>query len=217
MKDAKILERVRRLLAMAADTSSPNEAAIAAGRARHLMDKWQISEMELRTSHPDDFGSAVHPVKEETYVGVLAIAMAWLNDCNVQVVIGKRGFTNYQFDGYLVDTVTARELFLYLLAQCEVQAKRVMGAKKPFRSGFAFGVQTQVRAILKQREQLVMSDGRSLVVSKKAMVTERFGVMRTHRPQVNNQGSTNYQKGFDAGKAAGLNRQVGGETQRKLG
>lgn len=31
MKDDKTLDRIRKLLAMAADTSSPNEAAIAAG------------------------------------------------------------------------------------------------------------------------------------------------------------------------------------------
>ena len=35
----KIKERIAKLLAMARDASSPNEAAIAAQRARSLMDK----------------------------------------------------------------------------------------------------------------------------------------------------------------------------------
>ena len=148
MKDDKILERIRRLLAMAGDTSSPNEAAIAAGRARKLMDKHQVSDMDLKSMKDEDFGQARYPLKRKQWHGVLAVAMAWLNDCNVKTVEGKRGFSSMEFSGYLVDAVTAKELYLYLLAQADVQASKCKGRKEPFKTGVAAGVQAQVKEIL---------------------------------------------------------------------
>ena len=47
MATPKIMERVRKLLAMAKDATSPHEAAIAARRARSLMDKHQLEEHEM--------------------------------------------------------------------------------------------------------------------------------------------------------------------------
>ncbi|NNK82763.1 MAG: DUF2786 domain-containing protein, partial [Flavobacteriaceae bacterium] len=41
MIDEKIVTRIENLLRMAEDSSSPNEAAIAAVRAKKLMDKYQ--------------------------------------------------------------------------------------------------------------------------------------------------------------------------------
>ncbi len=46
-QNLEIIERVRKLLSMAVDTSSPHEAAIAASRARKLMDKHQIDLADL--------------------------------------------------------------------------------------------------------------------------------------------------------------------------
>ena len=213
MKDDKTLNRIRKLLAMAADTSSPNEAAIAAGRARTLMDKHQISEMDLRSSAPEDFGTSTQ-LSFGVWCGMLAVAMAWLNDVNTKYAT-VQGAAVVQFDGYLVDTVTAKELYLYLLAQVELQSKKVRGRKEPFKRGFAVGVQEQVKKILKEREQLVMSDGRSLVASKRAMVTEHFGAMRTlsvHKSR----SDPNFAAGYAAGSTIGLNRQVTGAGQQRI-
>jgi len=52
----KIVERVRKLLAMSEDTSSPHEAAIAAKRAAHLMQQYNIDNAAvlLNTLSDDD-------------------------------------------------------------------------------------------------------------------------------------------------------------------
>lgn len=46
-KAKKIRERIRKLLAMAGDASSPQEAAIAARRAKALLHKYNLSEADV--------------------------------------------------------------------------------------------------------------------------------------------------------------------------
>ncbi len=45
----KIINRVKKLLALSNDTSSPNEAAIALKRVRSLMDKYQLTHEDILT------------------------------------------------------------------------------------------------------------------------------------------------------------------------
>jgi len=55
-KDEKILKRIKNLLDMAMDSSSPNEAMIAARRSRALMDEHQISKDDLLSIDDNSFG-----------------------------------------------------------------------------------------------------------------------------------------------------------------
>ncbi len=210
MTHEKILDRIRKLLSMAADTSSPNEAAIAAKRARHLMDEHQVSDWDLKQARPEDFGEA-GTMYAERWHGMLGIAMAWLNDVNVALVEGKRGKPVMRFQGYLVDAVTAKELWLYLVAQAEAQAKATPGKKAPYKHGFAVGVQRQVKEMLKEREQIKTSNGTALVVAKRNLVEERYGKMNITSGRQRHSGA-NYEKGVADGMKAGLNRQVGGTS-----
>lgn len=80
----KIKERVAKLLAMAEDTSSPEEAAIAASRARKLMDKHQLEAWECQKDVQEPFCEAratrvyaAMPV----YLDILSVAVAKFNDC----------------------------------------------------------------------------------------------------------------------------------------
>lgn len=80
----KVKERIAKLLAMAKDASSPNEAAIAAQRARGLMDKYQLDEYDISEAAPDVFGEqditrvfAAIPY----HMDILAVAVALYNDC----------------------------------------------------------------------------------------------------------------------------------------
>ena len=51
--DPKIMERIQNLLRMAEDTSSPNEAAIAARRAEALMRKHQLTQVDVMVKNLD--------------------------------------------------------------------------------------------------------------------------------------------------------------------
>jgi len=80
----KIKDRIAKLLAMAEDTSSPEEAAIAASRARKLMDKYQLDAWECTKDIEEAFAKmratrAYASLPE--YINILATAVAKFNDC----------------------------------------------------------------------------------------------------------------------------------------
>ncbi len=176
------------------------------------MDQHQVTDWDLKQDNPDDFGVS-QQISLDTAHGMLGIAMAWLNDvnCRVTAVPGlpaSSGATMVLFEGYLVDAITAKELWLYLVAQCDQQAKQCRGkkAQASYRIGFAAGVQHQVKDILKDREKIVLGNGKSLVVCKRNLVTEKYGQMRTST--VRQQTSAGYSAGYSAGCKTGLNRQA---------
>lgn len=227
MNNEKIIDRIRKLLAMANDTSSPNEAAIAAGRARKLMDEYQITEMDLTSVQDDEFGAAVFSTGykwRNTATGYLAIAVAELNDCVVRYVRGG-GNVNIQFRGFLADAVTATEMLSYLKREMQRQAEmrvdwgwpNTRADRSAFRLGFGEGVGDQVKEIMRERRELKTSNGTELVVVKKQLVTERFGQSATRERETTTRGSSAaYQAGQRAGRNARLNRQTTGATQRRI-
>ena len=85
----KVKERIAKLLRMAQDSSSPNEAAIAASRARSLMDKYQIGEADLDGEIHDVFGSERYGRNYKnipSLISILAVAIARFNDCRVAIM-----------------------------------------------------------------------------------------------------------------------------------
>ena len=207
-----IIDKVRKLFAMAKDASSPNEAAIAARQARALMDKHQLSELDLTVTEASQFG---HEDFGETktvpdWVSVLGLAVGRLNDCRSIIIrVGDRKVI--RFKGFLTDAVCAAEMMKYLQATAMRLAKSVDGRaeRNTYRRGFASGVRRQIDEILREREHIKTSSGTALVVAKQALVTEQFGRQQVSRRRVNLSGSSfAYQRGVEAGKNVSLNRQV---------
>ena len=216
MTREQVLSKIRKLLAMAADTSSPHEAAIAAGQARKLMDNFQVTEFDLKTTEPEDFGTAFQVGPDELWLARLGLAMARLNDCVATMKRNEHGLVQMEFAGYLVDAVTAKELYLYCMAQGMRQAAKRRGRKADYLLGFATGIAQQVREILRERDQIKTSNGTALVVAKRSLVEQRFGVQKVSRHSANARDSAAYSAGVNAGKATGLHRQVSGVGQRRL-
>ena len=219
-----IIDRIRKLLAMSKDTSSPHEAAIAARRARALMDAHQVSELDLSTVTDDQFGEEVFRTGQKTYnhaIGSLALAMARLNDCVAIGVNAEGGGKGVRFSGLLADVSTAILMLSWLRREMYRQAElHVEGRanRAAFRKGFASGVQQQVKDILAERERDVrMSDGRSLVVAKQALVKQRFGAQRVRTRSATMSGDRSaYDRGRQVGQRTNLSRQVSGNHQRTL-
>jgi len=223
MKEEKILDRIRKLLAMSKDTSSPYEAAIAAGRARKMMDKFQVSELDLTTVSDSDMaeeGFDTGMKTQSTVVSSLAVAVATLNDCHV--VIGTvRGHKVLTFQGMFVDAVCAIELMKYLKDEMYKQAKNNATGRadrSAYRLGFAAGVTNQVRKIMRDRKQLkTEKTGTALVACKQQLVNKHFGATRYKEQRTKFSGSAqSYYQGKEAGMNASLNRQVNGAGQPRL-
>lgn len=131
----KIIERIRRLLAMANDTSSPHEAGIAARRVQKLMEEYNLHNVESILSDLEDdanvgqetvtnfkvAGRSKKAAKEcPPWVGRLSIAVARLFDCEVRItsaepLTGVRGSVALAFYGYKTDLEVCKWTFEYLL------------------------------------------------------------------------------------------------------
>ena len=222
----KVLDRIRKLLAMAGDTSSPHEAAIAAKRARSMMDKHQVSEVDLTTMSASDMGHSDLELKQKTnnlFTSVLSVAVATYNDCQVKYVQAGP-YLNARFEGMLVDSVCAIELFKYLRDEAYSQAERFHTGRKDrhaYRVGFSSGVASQVREMMKERETINIEAGpqigTSLVVCKMQLVHKHFKPVKYTNSASSYSGSASaQQQGFQAGRKAGLNRQVSGSSSKAL-
>lgn len=159
----RIKERIAKLLAMAADSSSPEEAAIAAGRARKLMDAHQLEAWECNQEIQEDFHSRRASRTYATfpeYLLVLATAVAKFNDCQA---VRPRDFMSYkmeskrnqnegrapkstgtylEFRGYATDVQMAVDMFERLQAAMNAQCKAYLApfgySKYPVKIGTAW-------------------------------------------------------------------------------
>jgi hypothetical protein len=218
------MDRIRKLLAMAGDTGSPHEAAIAARRARKLMDDYQISEMDLTTIDGADMGNndfSRGQKKASTFHGVLGVAVATFNDVQCKYVRNRvTGNLDLRFEGLLVDTVCATELFRYLSQEAYKQAERKeqgRADRHAYRVGFSSGVAAQVEEIMRERQELKTGTGTALVACKMALVHQHFKPIKYGSSSYSFSGDrSSFQSGKRAGRNAGLNRQVGGNQQGRL-
>lgn len=186
MKDkSKILERIRKLLTMAADQSSPAEASIAANRARKLMDTWQINESDVPDF--DDFlirqagkGRRFTPKWEN----IMAVAVGKYNDCLVvysqsSPVSGHKA----TFKGYGPDVDLCVMVYEHLVAVGCVECSRNMPTKRynarlgtAFKEAFAREVCDRLKQLgIERHGEVAFQGGKELMIRKIEMVKEQFG------------------------------------------
>ena len=186
--DSKILERIRALLAMGGDVSSEHEAAIALKRARSLMDKHQVTLADIDDIDDDSFGSSYFETgsaKQKIWVSSLSIKIAKLNDCiaSIKSRTNKRAPVTYVFKGFAEDAKICDFMLIYLVDTCNRlynRDKAKLGLsgisdKNDYLHGLVAGLSEKMQAMIDERVSQQASDGRSLVLVKKAMVEQQFG------------------------------------------
>ena len=178
----RLLERVRKLYAMARETeASPREAEIALRRCQSLMARFGIAESDLETSA---FGAAASPRRSVAmHVRYFGSAVAALHD--VLFVTG--GAHGVEFRGYGIDVQVARLTLEYLEGAVErsLAARRRAGgfpagrsAAYDYRVAFASEVYARVDAIVAERcraERAASSAGTALTVRKREIVERECG------------------------------------------
>lgn len=222
----KIVDRVRKLLAMAADVSSPNEAAIAARRARALMDKYQISSTDLEedNEYQENLAGGFYKFMP-TWRNILACAVAKYNDCNGAMARdGKRW--SVKFQGLDTDVALATHMYLFLIEANTRLCKQFMleyheGANKPslmdsFKKGCASELCTILREMIKEREKNhVGAKGQSLVLVKQALVEQHFGKPKYSEKAADIADSHAHAQGRVAARTVNIGNHVAGPEQRK--
>lgn len=212
----KIINRIRALLAMGADTSSENEAAIALKRARKLMDEHQVSLSDVEAMTEDDLGSADYDVgssKQKLWVGSIALKIAEMNDCIVRIASRRRGENiRYQFDGFKEDAKMCEFMLVYLVDTCNRLYLRDKGKlnlkgagdKNDFLTGMAQGLSKRMDEIIEQRKKAMSEacDGRSLMVMKAAIVEKAHGKQKTSKRKTYSYRETNEKAYYGGSKAS---------------
>lgn len=226
--DNKILERIRALLAMGGDVSSEHEAAIALKRARSLMDKHQVTLADIDNMNDDDFGSSYFETgssKQKRWVTSLAIQIAKLNDCIVKFKArtNKRAPMTYVFEGFAEDAKICDFMLVYLVDTCNRlynRDKNKLGLsgiadKNDYLFGLVSGLTDKIKAMIKERNKEQASDGRSLVLVKKAMVEGKFGEAKYKTGRTRHVDSNIYAAGRTAAKDVHLGSFVGTSAKAK--
>lgn len=214
--DPKILERLRKLLSMAADGSSPQEAAIAAKQARTLMDKHQLSKSDLVES--DEFGIvSVGAARRFTPVWEqgIAILVAQYNDCVVSLE-NINSFRVLTFKGLEADVVAAKLMFTYLTDNGKRLCKNYMAGHYNARTGTQFKG-AYVRALNEKFKELIvertkLTTNTALMVVKKDLVKSKFGETKTafHRTKeyYDEKARAAVAAGYMAGKVTNINVEI---------
>jgi len=217
----RIIDRVRKMLAMADDNANANEAATAARMAEALMRKHQIDNADLLASRMADEGVQTWDYGRNTrtmvgWISYLAAGVATANDCDA---IGKKrnGRTYIEFTGMAEDIAMAEAMLPYLVSEVDRLAKRQGGGRAElgaFRRGCASTIARRLRELAAERRAQFeeTTAGTALVTAKGAAI-----VAATGRPfqnfssrRANEREAYAYQAGRRAGNNVSLSPQVGG-------
>jgi hypothetical protein len=192
----KIKDRVAKLLRMADDASSPNEAAIAAGRARALMDKYQIEAFDAHAQVKDEFSvqaGSVYFNELPTYMSTFGVAVAQYNDCQARyewapTYSADQGKKRIMFMGYKQDVDLAIAMFKRLLKVVDRLSREYLKAKghttpQPrlsvqFKYGAVTEINSRIRMMTVERDAITSSGGTSLVIAKKNDVEAEYGKVK---------------------------------------
>ena len=183
----KLLERIRKLYAMAQEAdSSPHEAEIALRRCRSLMERFGVNESDLES--PEFSSTKVGKGYRATpaYVSVLGSSVALLHDC-LCVDSG-----HIEFRGFSVDADVAQLTYGYLFDAMErsLKLRKACGDVAPGRSasfdyrvGFAISVLRRCQAIDAERKASataspLTSSQSGAVASDHALVVKKLELVR---------------------------------------
>lgn len=230
MANEKILDKIRKLLRMANDVGSPNEAAIAAKRARKLMDDHQVKAEDLVES--DGFGTiktndsyAFMPIWQQH----LAVAIAKWNDCQCKFAYDYGDWDGrskvkkrVEFQGFDSDVILCNVMYEYLVSTVKRWCKEYMKSEghtryiasigDSFKYGMSSSLCDRISDLTSQRQEEMKSTGKDLVVVKSALVAANFGNVKYKTESDNREFDPEQRKAFlnghDAGGKVSLSEQL---------
>lgn len=203
--------KIQKLMNLAEKSSNENEAASALAKARSLMDKYELTQIDILE---------VDGVKKEfmegratrtfaacpKHIDILAVAVATFNDCqavrNGEIVNYKKKEHDAKKYGYYIifrGLKTDVEMALDMMARlmtvindlCDKylieighEGKYPVGIGSKFKYGCASGICNKLKEFQKERDLLTTSAGTGLVLAKGNMVAEYFGNVKYGKSKV---------------------------------
>lgn len=230
MDRKKILDRIKKLLAMADDASSPNEAAIAARRAKKLMNEYSVTHADVIAGHMtlDDFVEGTAGPDYRSYpawMQHLAVSVAKYSDCNARWDYTPRARKVIKFQGEATDLELARYLFTYLIRTIERLTKEAGLSWPAERDSFKRGAVSEISTTLERMkaeerawfEDSTRKNALVLVDKKVALRKQKFGVARYGKSSSSASDGTAYYGGQAAGRGVSIRRGVNGTSRGAAG
>lgn len=229
MKDQKIIDRVRKLLAMAEDSSSPHEAAIAATRASKLMQQHNLDSAAVRVKqgiNRDDMSQREAGLgygRIPAWYSQLLIPVAELHDCHVRYVrrngTGPNAIeTAAEFLGVDSDPEVCTYVFDFLCQQMDFLSRRYKHENpdasradtNDYRLGCAQGIVEVIKQMIAEKNaaEQEVSSGKELVVAKRQLVAQAFNINYGKRRR-KTRASTHRQQGYRDGQNVRVRQGVG--------
>lgn len=234
---SKIMDRIRKLLAIAEDSrANPNEAAAAAHQAQTLMQKFQIDNADILLSkaqkaEDQEFGTVDVAAKMKrnvdnghkaqrlpNWASWIAVRVAQLNDCNVIIAYNPDHGAVARFQGFAADAQVAGWMYDYLLncligdlrawQRAEFRSKADSTA---YRVGYAKALCSKLREMDTARKADMQQHGASagaLVVAKSNAVAAHFGAAK-YGTSKSTAGQSGSADAYYAGRDAGRKVDVG--------
>jgi hypothetical protein len=217
-----LIEKVRKLLAMAEGTANPNEADAFSRKAAELIALHRIDPDRLRAEASDDLDVLEIELGRGAYVrGRLAVlgAVGDAHGCKVVFEVRDRGTVAF-VAGFRSDLEAVALLYhsLHTQASSRMAAERraTAAATQQWRRSFLFGFAEQIRAMLRQSADDAQRHTRAIDATLPALRArerrveefsrERFGrVVAARRPKAAT--ATGWQAGRDAAARADLGRE----------
>ena len=223
---AKVIARIRKMLAMANDKANVNESAVAASMAEKLMRKYQLDMMDIMP--PEQLYGAKDINSEYQWTGGkaapwmewVAVSVARLNECEVKYD-GYKMAMGFQFVGVGPDPTVAAEIYKYLVGEINRLAKNVQGraAINSFKKGAGHEVSQRVRELARQRKADFesKSTGTALVIHKAALIAQSHGEFQYGKSKKATASDWDaYYQGRRAGAGINLQDQVGQDKRGAL-
>jgi hypothetical protein len=217
-----LIEKVRKLLAMAEGTANPNEADAFSRKAAELIALHRIDPDRLRAEASDDLDVLEIELGRGAYVrGRLSVlgAVGDAHGCKVVFEVRDRGTVAF-VAGFRSDLEAVALLYhsLHTQASSRMAAERraTAAATQQWRRSFLFGFAEQIRAMLRQSADDAQRHTRAIDATLPALRArerrveefsrERFGrVVAARRPKAAT--ATGWQAGRDAAARADLGRE----------
>jgi hypothetical protein len=229
---AKILDRIRKLLAMSEDSSSPHEAAIAATRASKLMQKYNLDSSAVRLKEGVTQDDTTTQQAERGYGRIpawytmLLVPVAELHDCHVRYTsrygTGPNAIEKVaEFLGVDSDPEVCGYVFDYICSQVELLSAKykrdnphlTRADTNDYRNGLAAGILQVIREMIREKAEAEreVSTGTELMIVKRDIVAKKFNVKyqnSTRRARANH----HRQRGTQDGSNVRIRQGVGNSS-----
>jgi hypothetical protein len=221
----KIIDKIRKLLAKANGTNSPEEAAIFAQKAHELLVAHGIDEAQVITEGQDLPGlsrAAVKPRYDTPWFRGLSTAVAQYYMCGVvrSRVPGIRSTERYEFIGRESRTVVAASMYEYLektIYRLSNEASKDGVVRRNFQKGAAVNMAYRLVNMLKKAKADNPENLPSLYDQAKAEVDEYMSGVKTLKNRQLALSGRGYFAGAEAANNISVNTQVHGAKEVAAG